>query len=370
MQITGITVYQYDIPLVEPFITVLRPVPELKRVLVEIETDVGIVGYGEGAPGPKVTGETQTSVASAIETMLGPRVIGADPLSIEQFCDRLDTTLAEAPTAKAALEIAAHDIRGKATEQPLYKLLGGAASEPELEAPAVLSLKSPAEMAEDAVEAIESGYRQLKIKLGDDPSVDVDRVEAIRQSVSDDINLKVDANQGWHDAKTALQALRPIEGWVDVVEQPVDEERIDDLAFLREALDVPIMPDESVWNASDVLELLHRGAGDVYNIKLMKTGGLLEAERINAIAEAAGRATQIGSMVEGHVGTAAGVHFALAHDNVIWNEMVGPFMAAEGISDLDYSTPQIVVDGPGLGVEIDQKKLSHLCVEQVKVTDQ
>lgn len=369
MQITRITVHRYDVPLEEPFVTALRPVPELERVLVEVETDDGIVGYGEGAPGPKVTGETQTSVASAIETQLGPRVLGADPLSIERFCERLDSTLAEAPTAKAALEIAAHDIRGKAADQPLYKVLGGYADEPTLEAPAVLSLKAPSEMAADAAEAVEAGYRQLKIKLGEEPDLDVDRVTAIQQSVPHEVSLKVDANQGWHDAKTALRALRPIEGAVDVVEQPVDEERIDDLVFLREALDVPIMPDESLWNADDALELVRRGAGDVYNIKLMKTGGILEADQINAIAETAGRSTQIGSMVEGHVGTAAGVHFALAHENVIWNEMVGPFMADDGITDLKFETPRIVADGPGLGVEIDRDTLSRLRVERGEVAD-
>lgn len=369
MQVTRVTVHRYNVPLEEPFVTALRPVPELERVLVEVETDEGIVGYGEGAPGPMVTGETQTSVAAAVRSELGPQILGADPRSIERFRERLDAALARSPTAKAALDIAAHDIRGKAAGEPLYRLLGGHADEPTLEAPAVISLKDPSEMAADAGAAVEAGYRQLKVKLGGDPASDVDRVDAIRQAVPDDVSLKVDANQGWGDAKTALRALRPIERAIDVVEQPVDEERVDDLVLLRETLDVPIMPDESLWDAGDALELIRRGAGDVYNIKLMKAGGLLEADRINTLAENAGRPTQVGSMVEGHVGTAAGVHFALAHGNVVWNEMVGPFMASEGITDLDVEEPRIVADGPGLGVEIDREALARLRVDRAGVTD-
>lgn len=84
MEIDRITVHQYDLPLHEPFVTALKPIPELERVLVEVETDTGIVGLGEGSPAYEVTGETQRSTAAVLEDVLAPLVIGENPLNIER----------------------------------------------------------------------------------------------------------------------------------------------------------------------------------------------------------------------------------------------------------------------------------------------
>ncbi|TYL36174.1 dipeptide epimerase [Natronococcus pandeyae] len=367
MQITRVTIHRYEIPLDEPFVTALKPIPELERVLLEVETDGGIVGWGEGAPAYEVTGETQGSTVAVLKEVIGPLILEKDPIAVERVVDDVWSLVDGAPSARAAVEIALQDIRGKAAGMPLYRLLGGAAAEPTLSAPKVLSIKSPEEMASDAADAVESGYEQIKIKVGDEPATDIRRVQAIDEAVPDRTSLKADANQGWRDAKTTLEALREIEEFLDVIEQPVSKENIADLVFLRKRLDVPIMPDESVETASDASDLIRRGAGDLYNIKLMKTGGISEAARLNAVAEAANRPTQIGSMVEGHVGTAAGVHFAAALDNVIWNEMVGPFMTTTGVTDLSYDLPRIEVSGPGLGVGVDRDALAELRSEKLVI---
>jgi L-alanine-DL-glutamate epimerase-like enolase superfamily enzyme len=367
VNVRSVTVHQFDVPLEEPFITALRPVPELERVLVEVETEEGYTGIGEAAPGPQVTGETQEGIAAAIEKYLAPAALESDPLSIERWVADLDRALGEAPTAHAAMEIAAQDIRGKHADLPLYRLLGGHAEEPTIAAPSVLSLKYPAEMAADAAAAVEAGYGQLKVKLGGDPAVDAERVRTIVDAVPDAVSLKADANQSWPDAKTALAALRPIAEHLDVIEQPVDETAIEDLVLLRERLDIPVMPDESVWDEEDAVHLIEHGAGDMYNIKLMKTGGITGAARLNAVCDAKGYRTQVGSMVEGHVGTAAGVHFALAFENVVYNEMVGPFMTTTGITDLEFELPEIHATGPGLGVTVDRDVLEELTAERTVI---
>ncbi len=369
MEIERITLHQYEIPLEEPFVTALKPIPELERVLVEVETDEGIVGFGEAAPAYEVTGETQGSTMAVLEDVLAPLVVGTDPLAIERRIDEMWALVDGSPTAHAAIEIALQDIRGKAAGLPLYELLGGHAEDPVLDAPKVLSIKSPEEMASDAEDAVEAGYEQIKIKVGGDPETDVERVRAIDAAVPDDVSLKADANQGWGDLKTALRALDGIADRIDVIEQPVANDAVDDLVALRDRVDVPVMPDESVESPSDAADLVSRGAGDIYNIKLMKTGGIANAVRLNAVAEADGRPTQIGSMVEGHVGTAAGVHFAAAFDNVIWNEMVGPFMTSDGVTDLTFDLPTITVDGPGLGVEVDRDALDRLWSQRVIIDE-
>lgn len=369
MQIERVTVHQYDIPLHEPFVTALKPIPELERVLVEVETDAGVVGLGEGAPAYEVTGETQRSTAAVIEDVLAPLILGENPLDIERVRGRMWALVDGSPAAHAALEIALQDIRGKDADMPLYRLLGGHAEEPALEVPKVLSIKEPEEMADDAAAAVDAGYGQIKIKVGGDPETDIERVRAINDAVPADVSLKADANQGWDDAKTALAALSGLAQWIDVIEQPVAKENVADLCELRRRVDIPVMPDESVESPSDASALVAQEAGDMYNIKLMKTGGISEAIRLDAVVDAAERPTQIGSMVEGHVGTAAGIHFALARENVIWNEMVGPFMTETGIGDLTVDRPRIEVDGPGLGVELDRDVLAELETDRTVIDD-
>ena len=368
MEIEKIAITQFDVPLNEPFVTALRPVPELERVLVEIVTDTDLVGVGEAAPGPIVTGETQAGIADVLETMIAPALVGEDPRRTNHLIAIIHKAIGEAPTAKAAVDVALHDLKAKAADMPLYQLLGGYAEEPVIEVPTVLSMNPPDEMADDAAAAVDAGYEGVKIKLGEDPETDVERVRAVANAVPVDIHLKADANQGWPDAKTALRVLRACGEHLDLIEQPLVASDIEGLVTVRDQSSIPVMPDESVWSATDALSLVKRGAGDRYNIKLMKTGGLWEAGRLNAVAAANNCQTQLGSMVEGHVGTAAGAHFVLAHRNVTGNDLVGPFMTTTGITDLELDEPQMRLDGPGLGVSIDRDVLSDLAVARSEVT--
>jgi L-alanine-DL-glutamate epimerase-like enolase superfamily enzyme len=368
MEINKIVITQFDVPLEEPFVTALRPVPKLERVLVEVETNDGLVGVGEAAPGPLVTGETQAGITDILETMIAPVLIGRDPLRTERLVDLLQESVGRAPTAKAAVDIALHDIKAKVADMPLYRLLGGHADDPVLKVPTVLSMKEPEQMATDAAAAVDAGYEQVKIKLGDDPETDIERVQAVVNAVPTDVHLKADANQGWSDAKTALRVLQVCGEHLDLIEQPLVASDIEGLIAVCDQSPIPVMPDESVWDATDVLSLVRRGAGDLYNIKLMKTGGLHEAGRLNAIAAANNSRTQMGSMIEGHVGTAAGAHFVLAHGDVIGNDLVGPFMTTTGITDLEFDEPRIEVSGPGLGVFVDRDILSDLAIDSREVT--
>jgi len=360
MEIERVTLHQFEVPLAEPFVTVLRPIPELRRILVEVETDTGLTGIGEGAPSYTVTGETQRSTMAVLRDVLADLVLGEDPRHVDRRVAEMRALVAGSPGAHAAIEMALQDIRGKAADMPLYRLLGGHAETPTVDVPKILSIKDPQPMADEAAAAVEEGYQQLKIKLGADPDEDRERVAAIADRVPDSVSLKADANQGWGDAKTALQALSGMTAHLDVIEQPVAKDSVEDLRFVRDRVDIPVMADECVRTAADASRLIRDEVADYYNVKLMKTGGLSEAVRLATVAAAAGRKTQLGSMVEGHVGTAAGVHFVLAHENVVWNEMVGPFMTTDGITDLAVDEPRISVSGPGLGVSIDRDALARL----------
>lgn len=358
MEISAITIHRYNLPLKEPFVTSMRPIYDLGRILVEVETSAGITGYGEAAPAHEVTGETQGSTYAVLEDVLAPYALGMDPLALDRVTEEMRTFVDGAPAAHAAIELAMQDIRGKAADLPLFKLLGGSGETATVEAPAVLSMKTPDEMASAAEIAVENGYAQLKLKVGDDPATDVKRIRCVGEAIPDSVSLKVDVNQAWGDVKTALSVLEKVEALIDVVEQPVASRNVADLRLLRERTSVPVMPDESVESAADAMNLIKQGAGDIFNIKLMKAGGVTGAVQLNTVAEADHRCTQLGSMVEGHVGTAAGVHFVTALDNVVWNEMVGPFKTTGGIGDLDTDRPEITVGGPGLGVNVNHDELA------------
>lgn len=367
MEITSITLHRYELPLEEPFVTSMRPIYGLGRILVEVETSDGIVGFGEAAPAHEVTGETAGSTFAVLEDVLAPFVIGEDPLATECLTDKMRQFVDGSHAAHAGIELALQDIRGKSADMPLFKLLGGHGDEARVSVPAVLSMKTPEEMAADAEDAVDDGYRQIKIKIGDDPDTDVHRIDHVAAAIPDDVSLKVDVNQAWRDAKTTLSVMLAIEADLDALEQPVAPENVADLALVRERTDVPVMPDESVESPADASNLIRQGAGDVFNIKLMKTGGITEAVRLNAVAEADHRRAQLGSMVEGHIGTAAGVHFVAAFDNVIWNELVGPFMTTTGIGDLAVDRPEITVSDPGLGVSVDRERLASLRTDRAVI---
>lgn len=357
MRITGVEVIPVQLPLVEPLIISYGVFPNVESALVRVETDAGVTGWGEGTPDPIVTGETFRGVVETLR-LLAPMLVGRDPFDRTQVVRDLDAVVGGNPTAKAAIDIALHDLVGRALGVPVWALLGGRAKE-HLTISRVVSLKTPDAMAADAARHVEHGFRTVKLKVGvaDDVRGDIRRVAAVREAVGDDVGIKIDVNQGWVTAGTAIQGARGVAAYFpDYVEQPVAAHDLEGLAEVRRQSGVPIMADEALHDAGDVLRAVQLRACDLVNIKLMKCGGFLGALRLNAIAETAGLVCQVGTMVESSVASAAGLHLALALHNVQTVEMGGPLMLAEDIGPLGryYDRDRITLpDGPGLGIEPD-----------------
>jgi L-alanine-DL-glutamate epimerase-like enolase superfamily enzyme len=310
-----------------------------------------------------------------LETLkvLAPVLLDRSPFDRTAIMHALDVRVSGNPTAKAAIDIALHDLIGRVTGVPVYALLGGRSRE-FLTISRVVSMKSPEEMAADAVLHIESGFRTVKLKIGeaDDVTLDIRRVAAVREAVGPDVKIKIDVNQGWRTAGTAIQGARGIAPYLpEYIEQPVDARDLEGLADVRRAAGVPIMADEAIHDARDALRAVQLRAADLFNIKLMKTGGLLGALTLNAIAETAGIVCQVGTMVESSIASAAGLHLALALRNVHTVEMGGPLMLADDIGPLrqHYDHDQISVpNGPGLGIEPDEVKIERYAVGRVRVS--
>lgn len=358
MGIKQIEVYPVILHYKEPFRIAPSTSTETHNVLVKIVTDYDVVGWGESSPSKRVTGESAETVINALDK-LAPKLIGSCPLRIELNMEKMDLSVKENPAAKAAVDIALYDVLGKTGNKPLFMLLGGYRSE--VMTDITLGIKSPKEMAKDASRAVKEGFKALKVKVGVNPSEDVERVKMVREAAGSAVELRVDANQGW-TLKQAMDVLTKIAKYdVEFIEQPVPAENVKGLANIRKNSSIPVMADESVHSPADALRLIQAEAVDMINIKLMKSGGIHEARKIAEVAEAAAVPCMIGCMGESELGIAAAVHLVAAIKNIQYADLDSDLLLKDKIAGDGLKVEnslRLLPKLPGLGVkEIDQKRL-------------
>ncbi len=373
LTVAAIDVIPVRLPLREPFVIAYASYPDVLSVLVRVRTADGLAGWGEATPDPNVTGETWGGVVETLRRDLAPALLGRDARDREAALRALDARVEGAPAAKAALDIALHDLLARALAVPLWVLLGGR-SKPHLTISRVVSMGEPAAMAAAAARHVAAGFRTVKLKVGDgdDPAADARRLAAVREAVGPEVAIKVDVNQGWRTPGVAIGAIQAMaRSEPAYVEQPVAAWDLDGLAEVRRQTGATIMVDEGCHGPREMARVVALRAADLVNIKLMKCGGLLAAARTNAIAETAGIAAQVGTMVESSVASAAGLHLALALANVRTVEMGGPLMLAEEIGDAAtwYDGERIAVpERPGLGIEPDEEAVRRFADAWWEVT--
>lgn len=327
MKISKIKVTPKAVKLKDPITISLGTIDHSISAIVKIETDEGLVGYGEGSPGILITGETLKGTTECIE-LFEKQLIGIDPLDIEKVHSVMNSIAAHAPSAKTAVDIACYDLLGKKADLPLYKLLGGFAST--VKTDMTIGLDTPEVMKDKAELAISQGFDTLKIKVGTGSDSDIARLKAIREVVGSQVKIRLDANQGWKPKEAVNMINRLSEYDIELVEQPVAYHDIDGLAFVTKNVATPIMSDESCFNSKDALRLVRAHAVDFVNIKLMKCGGIHEAIKINSICEAAGIECMIGCMVEEtNIGVTAAAHLAAATKNITRADLDATFGLSE-----------------------------------------
>lgn len=356
-----IEVYHVTLGYKEPFRIAPTTSIETHNVIVKVATDYDVAGWGESSPSKRVTGETWETVINAIDE-IAPKLIGMCPLRIEQNVEVMDSVVEGNLAAKAAVDMALHDILGKTAGKPLFMLMGGYRTE--VLTDLTLGIKSPKEMARDAIKAIGKGFKALKVKVGIDPAEDVERVKMIRETVGSDVQIRVDANQGW-TPEQAIDVLNKIEKFgIQFAEQPVPADNVKGLLKVKKNSPVPIMADESVHSPEDALRLIRAEAVNFINIKLMKSGGILKGRKIAEVAEAADIPCMIGCMSESELGIAAGVHLAAAVRNIEYADLDSDLLLKDEIVKKGgcqiKDSLRIMSKEPGLGVkEIDQKLLGR-----------
>lgn len=369
MKITAVHVETLQLEMEEPFVIASSALAASPCDLVRVETDEGLVGFGEACPAYEFTGDTLWTVQDVIGEYLGPSVIGKDPFRIEAIvhCWERELWTVGNQAAQAALEMALWDLQGKALGRPLCDLLGGRTRDGLVEVIA-WGWDEPEALAEKTRRMRAEGVTVFKIKVGDLPERDEQRVAAVRAAAGPDARLTVDANQGWLDAKTAVRAIRMLEPYgIEFVEQPVRMDDLDAARFVRAHVDAPIALDESVRGPREALAAAKAGACDIFVVKLMKTGGILGALKVNAIAEAAGITVMMGNMGESSLGLAAHFHLNVALANATHCDADLPWRPGGYAHDIGCGlrselregvSTVLVPDAPGLGVTLDEHAIA------------
>lgn len=353
MPITALRTHRVTAALHTPFVTALRSTQAVASLLVEVVDEDGRSGWGEAPEVWRVTGESVAGAEAACQGPLAGVVVGRDADELAMMRTAVATAVPGNHNAKAAVDVALHDLAARRLGVPLVRLLGGAA----LRVPTDVTLAAGTaeEVAAAAVNRVKDGFTVLKAKVGTDAATDVVRVAAIREAVGPGIEIRLDANQGW-TPREAVRAIRSIEDAgldVEFVEQPVAAADITGLAWVSERVDTPIMADESVFGVPDLIEIIRQRAADLVNIKLAKCGGLGPARTLLELARSHGVGTMVGSMMESPVGVGAAASLVAAYGTTVTSDLDAAWWLARSPVEggIGYDGASVVLpDSPGLGV--------------------
>ncbi len=356
MRIARIEARPLAVRLSRPYAIAFKAIDAVDMLAVRVTAEDGRVGLGSATPEPAVTGEAFAACRDALAEG-GPRwLAGADVRTLPALCRRLARELASTPAARAALDMALHDLWAQHLGLPLADALGRAHDV--LPTSVTIGIKDTAAALAEAAEYRARGFRILKVKLGRDLDEDVERLRALRAAVGDGMAIRADANQGYDLAglRRFLAATRDL--GIEFLEQPLAARPRDlspDLLALADSERRALAADESLLDERDALRLAQPPlAYGIFNIKLMKCGGVWPALRLAAIAETAGVGLMWGCMDESVVGIAAALHAAFACPNTRHLDLDGSLDLAEDFARGGFLLEDGLLrtlDRPGLGVE-------------------
>jgi L-alanine-DL-glutamate epimerase-like enolase superfamily enzyme len=348
-------------PMKKPVVMAGEEVRQADNVLVRIEADNGVVGWGEAASAPTMTGETVESMMAAVG-YLTPAVEGRPAQDISGTLVAMAARMYGNSAAKAAIEIALHDLVGRATGQPAYALLGGK----QRSRMAILGVIGTGELASDLREAERKkaeGYTAFKIKVGiDKPLIDGERTRRVCAILGTDALISSDANQGW-SSEEATQYVRAVAGTgLDFFEQPVQADDIAGMAAVAAAApDIAIGADESIHSLEDIRRHHERHAARGVSLKTIKLGGMRGVMEAGRLSDRLGLKVNVAAKTgESSIACAAATHIAAALPQIAW----GLTLSNEGLAEDTTARPirierghVEVSDRPGLGIDVDEDRI-------------
>ena len=365
MKITLVEGIGVAVPLVSEFKDAYNTKSVQRSAIVRISANNGAVGIGNFDPAPGYSKETLEDSLRILNTRFAPLLLGLDPTNVHLILTKISKAAAGFFDAKAAIEMACIDLAARSNNVPIHTYLGGAIKSTLL-FNAWIGMLSPDEAAAEALAVQKQGFRSAKIKVGDDVVADRDRIMAVRAAVGPAFNIRIDANASY-DVESSIKLVRLVAPFgLQLLEQPIAAENLTGMAEIRReanAHGLPVMADKSLLDHTSLIRIIQADAADLVKVKVTKQGGFLNTLRMIATAEAAGMRCIVGHGFGLGISTMAEIMLAATTDNVMDGlECVGPLKTADDVvtEKLDLFSGQLALPGgPGLGIVIDEDKLSR-----------
>jgi L-alanine-DL-glutamate epimerase-like enolase superfamily enzyme len=359
-KIKDIEVHRVDLELTRPYTIAFKTVDHVENAIVKITLDNDLVGWGAGNPSEQVVGESLDQTMKALGVACNKpvhkdpwgRLLGRDIDDLELLCSEVQTHLEQNPAARTALEVALHDAYCQHIQQPLVTYLGQAIDA--LPTSVTIGIKNVADTLEEAEEYLGNGFRNLKVKLGNNLEEDIERMVKLRERFGTDIPIRVDANQGYNLEQTiefynATKSLK-----LELIEQPMDAKDISSMQQLDADIKRLVAADESLINPEDAEALVAApGACGIFNIKLMKCGGISTAKAIAKVAATSGVELMWGCNDESIISIAAALHTAFSCGHTRYIDLDGSLDLAKDVVSGGFIIEDGIMrvsEGFGLGV--------------------
>ncbi|MFC2253580.1 muconate/chloromuconate family cycloisomerase [Labrys portucalensis] len=362
-----------DLPTIRPHKLSVATMNGQTMMLVKVHCSDGIVGIGEGTTigGLAYGGESPEGMQLAIETYFAPLMVREDATAVRALMLRIGKMVKENRFAKCAVETALLDAHGKRLGLPVSELLGGRLRD---RLPVAWTLAS-GDTAKDIAEAEKMldlrRHNIFKLKIGGKTlREDIAHVAAIKRALGDRGAVRVDVNMAWGETEAAYGLAALADAGCELVEQPVASASA--MMRLMRRFPVALMADEILQGPETAFAIATNHSADVFAIKIEQSGGLFSAQRVAAIADAAGIGLYGGTMLEGAVGTIASAQLFSTFVNLQWGtELFGPLLLTEEIlaAPLDYSDFELTVPHrPGLGIELDEDRIAYFARDKLRKT--
>ncbi|MEX3857467.1 MULTISPECIES: mandelate racemase/muconate lactonizing enzyme family protein [Paraburkholderia] len=378
MKITRVECVPVSMPLKKPLKLPNVTITCLNTLVVRIYADNGLVGVAEsGDTSSWYRGESQASMTAMISDIFAPRILlGEDPCNIEKIVGMMDQLARDNNQAKALVDCALHDLKGKALGRPVYDLLGGRTRE-SVPLGWVLSAGDPEKVAEAAVQVREAGFSAFKLKVGRHTfDNDVATAREVRKALGQDAMITLDANGSWN-YEQALKTVRRLDEYnLAFMEQPLAHQYRDSMSKLRERVNTPIYADEGAQELGDLREIAERRSADGVILKIQKVGGLLKAQRFLAACRIYDIPVFCSTLIGGGIESGPSTHLMVSDQWAcqFMSESMGP-LAVHSVFNSDEipAGEDLAIggqrfargraypsEGPGFGFEVDEKLLNKI----------
>ena len=360
MKIKSVKTWFENLELTKPYSIAYETIDSVENVFVEIELDNGIKGIGSGSPAEFVTGENidscKTILKSEAKEILGKRNIE----DIELICETLKNRWPKNPAARTAVDISLYDALSKLNDIPLAQLLGKVHDS--FYTSVTIGIKSIESALEEADDYVKQGFRILKVKTGSDVSFDIELIRKLREKIGKHFLIRVDANQGYKIGDLSRFFEMTINDNVEFIEQPLHSNQDNKMDNLPIEIRKICAADESLHSPKDAERLAcEPNKFGIYNIKLMKCGGINPSLKIASAAYAAGIDLMWGCMDESIISISAALHAAMACNSTKYIDLDGSFDLAKDLVSGGFNLKDgkmFINNTPGIGVKMLSSKLS------------